>query len=186
MITCRLVQVLGVAGRERHFAPVDPSHLRLRWVPRVVRIGEAHPAEPVLVGIERIEPGDRPVGHPVGVVDPAVDRVDLDLGRPRVTTASALTCSESSMARQYMPRASGWLALSHCEDLSAPHCQPAPGPAGPIICWRNQKNTAVVYASLINQIGGVIVSVTMIFFPLVLSPFIVLCLMVLFAGKPTE
>jgi hypothetical protein len=30
------------------------------------------------------------------------------------------------------------------------------------------------------------VTISMIFFPLVLSPFLALCLMILFAGKPTE
>jgi hypothetical protein len=72
------------------------------------------------------------------------------------------------------------------DTISAPHCQPALSPAGPIVCWRNQKKTAVVYASPINQIGGVIVSMTLILFPLVLTPFIVLSLMILFAGKPAE
>ena len=73
-----------VAGRQRHLAPVDAAHLGLRRVPGVVGVGEAHPAEPVVVGVERVEPGDGPVGHPVGVVDPAVDGVDLDLGRAGV------------------------------------------------------------------------------------------------------
>ncbi len=79
--------VLGVAGREGNLPPVDPAHLGLRRVPRVVGVGEAHPAEPVLVCPERVQPGDRPVGDPVGVVDPAGDGVGLDLGGAGVPAA---------------------------------------------------------------------------------------------------
>ena len=76
--------VLGVAGGEGDLAPVHPADLGLRRVPRMVGVGEAHPAEPVLVSIERVEPGDDSVSHPIGVVDPTLDRVHLDLGCPGV------------------------------------------------------------------------------------------------------
>src|SRR5690606_39526181 len=55
--------------------------LRGRRVPRVVRVGEAHPAEPVLVVAEAVEPGDRAVRDPVGVVPLPWDGVVLDLRR---------------------------------------------------------------------------------------------------------
>ena len=71
--------VLGVARGQVDVAPVDAAHLRLRWIPRVVGVGEAHPAEPVVVGVEGVEPADRPVGHPVGVVPALVDGVHVDL-----------------------------------------------------------------------------------------------------------
>src|SRR3546814_6202377 len=50
---------LGVAGRQRDVAPVDAAELGAGRVPRVVRVGEAHPAEPVVVGSEAVEPVDR-------------------------------------------------------------------------------------------------------------------------------
>ena len=112
--------VLGVAGREGDLAPVDAADLGLRRVPRVVRVGEAHPAEPVVVGVERVEPVDRPVGHPVGVVDPAVDGLTFTWGAPVSPPASALTWRLSSMARQYIPRASGWLRTSHSRSGAGP------------------------------------------------------------------
>ncbi len=74
-----------VAVRERHVAPVDAVELGGRRIPRVVRVREAHPAEPVVVGGQRLQPGDGAVGDPVGVVPPAGDRVVVDLrraGRP--------------------------------------------------------------------------------------------------------
>ena len=75
---------LGVAGRQRHVAPVDAAELGRRRVPRVVRVGEAHPAEPVVVRVEPVEPGDRAIGHPVGVV-PA-------RGRPGCPSPAARRC----------------------------------------------------------------------------------------------
>ncbi len=39
-----------------------------RRIPRMVRIRKAHPTEPVVVRLEGVEPRDRPIGHPVGVV----------------------------------------------------------------------------------------------------------------------
>jgi hypothetical protein len=75
-----------VTGRKWHITPVDPFDLGLRWVPGMVRIGKAHPAEPVVLRIQRVEPTDRPIGHPVGVVKAAVDRIDRDLRRSGVPT----------------------------------------------------------------------------------------------------
>ena len=45
----------------------------------MVGVGEAHPAEPVVAGGQRVEPGDRAVGHPFGVVPLAGDRVVVHL-----------------------------------------------------------------------------------------------------------
>ena len=82
--------VFRVPGRQRHLSPVDAVDLGLGRVPRVMRVRKAHPAEPVLVGAQRIEPADRPIGHPVGVVQVAVDRVHLHLGSIGVPAASAV------------------------------------------------------------------------------------------------
>ena len=38
--------------RERNDAPIDSAELRQRRIPRMVRVGEAHPAEPVVVDVE--------------------------------------------------------------------------------------------------------------------------------------
>ncbi len=81
-----LVGSTGAARWQVERPPVDAPELRCRRIPGVVRIGEAHPAEPVVVGAERVEPGDRPVGDPVGVVPAARDRVVLGLGGHRVAT----------------------------------------------------------------------------------------------------
>ena len=50
----------------------------------MVRVGEGHPAEPRFVRAERVQPVDRQVGHPVGVVPLARYRVVLRLGGRRV------------------------------------------------------------------------------------------------------
>ncbi len=73
-----------MAGRQSEVLPRHPGQLRGGWVPRVVGVGEGHPAEPRLVGAERGEPVDGQVGHPVGVVPLPRDRVVLRLGRQRV------------------------------------------------------------------------------------------------------
>ncbi len=78
-----------VAGGEVEVAPVDPAALGRRRVPRVVWVGEAHPAEPVGVVVEAVEPGDGAVGDPVGVVPAALDRVELHLGGAGVAAALA-------------------------------------------------------------------------------------------------
>ncbi len=70
-----LVGRARVSRRQVEVAPVDaPAHLVDGRVPGVVRVGEAHPAEPVVVGVERVEPGDGAIGHPVRVVHPAGHR----------------------------------------------------------------------------------------------------------------
>ena len=60
---------------------------RRREGPRDGGVGEAHPAEPVVGGVERVQPGDGAVGDPVGVVHPAGHGVVLDLGRVGVAAA---------------------------------------------------------------------------------------------------
>ena len=72
--------VLRIPVGQGHLAPVDAADLGLGRVPGVVGVGEAHPAEPVLRRVQAVQPGDGAVGHPVGVVDPPVDGIDLDLG----------------------------------------------------------------------------------------------------------
>ena len=81
---------LRVADGKRDVAPVDATHLRLGRVPRVVGVGEAHPTEPVGIGIEGIEPRDRPIGDPVGVVPVARDRVVLHLRGVGVASARGI------------------------------------------------------------------------------------------------
>ena len=71
----------GVARRQGKVPPGHPGQLGGRGVPRMVRIGERHPAEPRLLGGERLQPVDRQVGHPVGVVPRPRDRVVLGLRR---------------------------------------------------------------------------------------------------------
>ena len=78
---------LRVAVGQGHVAPVESSYLGLRRVPRVMGVGEAHPAEPVVVGVERVEPRDRAVCNPVAVVPLPWDRVDLHLRRPGLAAA---------------------------------------------------------------------------------------------------
>ncbi len=77
----------GGRSRSCHGTAVE---LRGRRVPRVVGVGERHPAEPRLVGAERGQPVDRDVGHPIGVVPLARDGVVLRLGRAGVATGRTL------------------------------------------------------------------------------------------------
>ncbi len=56
----------------------------------MVWIGKTHPAEPVGIGRQRIEPGDGAVGDPVGVIMLARDRVVLDLHRIGIAAAVAV------------------------------------------------------------------------------------------------
>ena len=90
--------VLGVAGRQGDVAPVDAAHLGLRRVPGMVGVGEAHPAEPVLVRPDGVQPGHGAIGHPVRVVQRAVDGVDLDLGASVSPPPAALTWRDPSRA----------------------------------------------------------------------------------------
>ena len=80
----------GVAGRQVEVLPGHPVQLGGGRVPRMVRVGERHPAEPRLVRAERIQPVDREVGHPVGVVPLARDRVVLGLRRRGVAAGLRL------------------------------------------------------------------------------------------------
>src|SRR3984957_19944890 len=49
----------GIACGQIEIAPIDSARLVLRRIPRMVRVGEAHPHEPVVVGVERVEVCDR-------------------------------------------------------------------------------------------------------------------------------
>jgi len=70
--------------------------------------------------------------------------------------------------------------------ISLPHYRLTLSPTGLIVCYRGSKQSAVVFVYSLNLIGGTILLISMIFLPLVLSPFIVLCFMILFAGKPAN
>src|ERR1700687_4983743 len=76
----------GMTRRQIKIAPVDSSRLSLRWIPRMMWIGEAHPYERVVVRVERIQKRDRALSHPVGVVMLARNRIVLDLGRSGIAT----------------------------------------------------------------------------------------------------
>ena len=69
---------------EVEILPGNSLQLRLRRIPRMMRIGERHPTEPRLVVAQGGEPVRCAVGHPVGVVPLPRDRVVLGLGRPGV------------------------------------------------------------------------------------------------------
>jgi hypothetical protein len=79
-----LVLAARVAGREVEVAPVAAPELARGRVPRMVRIGERHPNEPVVVVRERVEIRDRPIGNPISVVPLTRNRVDARLGRAGV------------------------------------------------------------------------------------------------------
>ncbi len=70
--------------------PVDALlHLVVGRVERVVRIGEAHPAEPRFVRRYRSQPRDSAFGDPVGVVVLARNGVVRDLRRAGIAAAGA-------------------------------------------------------------------------------------------------
>ncbi|CAB4811149.1 unannotated protein [freshwater metagenome] len=71
--------VLRIADGKVEFAPVDAMHFGFRRVPRVMWVGKTHPAEPVIVGIQAVEPRDRSIGNPVGVIPIARNSISLDL-----------------------------------------------------------------------------------------------------------
>ena len=52
-----------------------------------MRIGKAHPAEPVIVRAEPIEPGDGAIGNPVGVVMFARNGIEMDLAGAGIAAA---------------------------------------------------------------------------------------------------
>ena len=56
----------------------------------MMRIREAHPAEPVIVDGEGVEPRDRAVGDPIGVVPLARDRVVVHLRRAGFASARSI------------------------------------------------------------------------------------------------
>jgi len=74
-----------IAGREIEIAPLDSARFTRGRVPRVMRVGKAHPYEPVVVGLQRIEVGDRPVSDPIGVVVLARNRIIGNLGSASIT-----------------------------------------------------------------------------------------------------
>ncbi len=80
----------GMAGRQVEVLPRHAAELGGRRVPRVVGVGERHPAEPRLVRAERGQPVDGDVGDPVGVVPLARDRVVLGLGCTGVAAGGGL------------------------------------------------------------------------------------------------
>ena len=90
----------GVARRQVELAPRHASQLARRRVPRMVGVGEAHPAEPVVVRVERVEPRDGVIGDPVGVVPVAGDRVVLGLGRTGVAATGG--AEQRGEARQVL------------------------------------------------------------------------------------
>ena len=61
--------------------------LRARRIPGVVRIGETHPAEPVVIRADGAEPVDGAVGHPVGVIMLACNGIEMNLTGAGVATA---------------------------------------------------------------------------------------------------
>ena len=91
-------RVLRVAVGQRDVAPVDATHLGLRRVPRMVGVGEAHPAEPVVVRREPVEPRDRAVGDPVGVVPVAWIGLTFTCGASVSPPPVALTLKSPSIA----------------------------------------------------------------------------------------
>ncbi|CAB4726152.1 unannotated protein [freshwater metagenome] len=80
--------VLRITDRKIEFAPVDAMQFGFRWIPRVVRIRETHPAEPVVFAVQTIEPRDRSIGNPIGVVPIARNRVVFDLRSARVAAGN--------------------------------------------------------------------------------------------------
>ena len=82
--------IFDVSGRKIEIFPVDATQLRLRRVPRVVRVGETHPAEPVRVGGQRAEPRNRLVGHPLGVIPLARNLVVFHLRRTGVAATARI------------------------------------------------------------------------------------------------
>src|SRR5699024_11682695 len=76
----------GMPGGQFQVAPVHSVTFGGRGIPRVVGVGKAHPAEPVLVLVEAVQPVDDPVGDPVGVVVLACHRVVRGPARPGRTS----------------------------------------------------------------------------------------------------
>ena len=70
--------------------PVHPMALRRGRIPRMVRVGEAHPAKPVAVVVKRVEPSRHPLGHPLGVVELPGHRVVHQLGNSRVAAKGGI------------------------------------------------------------------------------------------------
>src|SRR5690242_570913 len=79
----------GMPWRQVEVAPVDPARLRHWWIPRVMRIGKAHPDEPILVRRERIEIGNRAFGNPVSMIVLARNRIVHDFGRASVAAGNS-------------------------------------------------------------------------------------------------
>ena len=80
-------RVFDVASRKWHVAPIDAAEFRCRRIPRMVWVWKTHPAEPVIVGLERIQPGDRAISNPVGVVPLSRHCVVVHLRRTGLATA---------------------------------------------------------------------------------------------------
>ncbi|CAB5078157.1 unannotated protein [freshwater metagenome] len=80
--------VLRIASGKIKFAPVDAMNLGFGRVPRVMWVGKTHPAEPVVFAVQTIEPRDRSIGNPIGVVPIARNRVVFDLRSARVAAGN--------------------------------------------------------------------------------------------------
>src|SRR5437867_9475426 len=86
-----------MTGRQLEVPPVDAAGFRRGWVPRVMRIREAHPHEPVLVGTERVEERDGAISDPVGMIMLARDGIVGQLRGAGV--AAALSAQQGREAR---------------------------------------------------------------------------------------
>ena len=95
-----------MAGRQIEVAPRHALRLRRGRIPRMVRIGEAHPAEPVVVG-GRASRARRWCDRPPSRC--GTTRAGSGCTPPRVRPSRRRRAAESSGAKPLM--CSGWLAL---------------------------------------------------------------------------
>ena len=63
-------------------------NFRFGRVPRVMWVGKTHPAEPVVFAVQTIEPRDRSIGNPIGVIPIARHGIVFDLRGARVATGN--------------------------------------------------------------------------------------------------
>ena len=80
-----LRRILDVALGQINVAPWDSSKLTFGRVPWVVRIRKAHPTKPVFIIAALAKPINCPIGHPVSVIDLAIDRIIFHLNDSGVT-----------------------------------------------------------------------------------------------------
>src|ERR1035438_268581 len=72
-------RALRIVHGQRHVAPRHAADFGLGRIPRMMGVGKAHPAEPVLLGCLLFEPANRPIGDPVRVIPLAGHGVELHL-----------------------------------------------------------------------------------------------------------